>query len=208
MKHLILLILFVPILLLSQITEDKAEPKSHNNKLYAKGSWIFGPGFESVLDNIEPGGGQGFETVLGYDWSKTMSIELSIGMQNSGDHTKFKKSQIRASAYYKIPIEKKFTPYLGAGISAVLSAKYIEKSSSREQEATYSKPIGIHILGGVERKNPYSPLFFFGEVRLLILGEFELDKTDVDFMILREFGMITMKANGLQWSVGIGYYIN
>ena len=208
MRNLIFLILFFPIVLFSQITEDIAEPKPHSNKLYAKGSWIFGPGFESVLDNIEPGGGQGFETALGYDWSKSISSELSFCMQNSGDHGKFKKSQMRASIYYKIPIEKIFTPYLGAGISAVISAKYIDRYSLGDPEAIYNKPFGIHILGGVERKNPYSRLFVFGEVRILILGEFVIDYTDVDFLVLRDLDMITMNANGLQWSIGIGYYIS
>lgn len=230
MKHFILTILLAPIILFSQITEDS----SSNNttiikKLYTKGSFIFGPGSEKIMVgkkyyedsdkdpqdiNILPGGGVGVEAVIGYDISKLLAFEFSIGTQNSGSYidkdnvAQFKKSQIRASLLYRIPIGKKYTPYVGAGLSSVISAKYVEDSQGIESEVTYTKPTGFHVLGGAEWKNPKSPLFLFGEIRFLILGEFEADETTVSNYILETIGIDIMSANGLQFSFGIGYYIN
>ena len=230
MKHLIILIILTPILIFSQITEDLSGNESTNTKkLYTKGSFVFGPGFEKIKVgekyyedsdrdnsdiNIMPGGGFGVEGVLGYDLSKLLAVEFSIGTQNSGssidkdNKASFQKSQIRASVLYRIPIDKKYVPYIGVGISTVLSGKYIEESQGMELEVKYTKPSGFHVLGGAEWKNPRSPWFWYGEMRLLILGEVEADETDVATWILEEVGIDKMSANGLQFSFGIGYYIN
>ena len=230
MKHLIILLLLTPVLIFSQITEDLSgnEPLVIK-KLYAKGAFIFGPGFEKIKVgekyyedserdnsdiNIMPGGGFGVEGVLGYDLSKLLTVEFSIGTQNSGssidkdNKASFQKSQIRASVLYRIPIDKKYVPYIGVGISTVLSAKYIEESKEMDLEVKYTKPSGFHVLGGAEWNNPRSPWFWYGEMRLLILGEVEADETDVATWILEEVGIDKMSANGLQFSFGIGYYIN
>ena len=230
MKNLIILIILIPILIFSQITEDLSDSESTNTKkLYTKGSFVFGPGFERIKVgekyyedsdrdnsdiNIMPGGGAGVEAVIGYDLSKALAFEFSIGTQNSGsfidkdNKAQFKKSQIRASVLYKIPIDKKYVPYIGAGISTVLSGKYVEDSQGMESDVKYTKPSGFHVLGGAEWKNSHSPWFWYGEMRLLILGEIEADETDVATWILEEVGIDAMSANGLQFSFGIGYYIN
>jgi len=228
-KHIIILFLLIPVLCFPQITEDLSTESPHaNKKLYAKGALVFGPGFESIkvgekyYENsdrdpqdidIMPGGGAGVEAVIGYDITKSLSAEFSIGTQNSGsfvdedNKAQFKKSLIRASVYYKIPIEKKFTPYIGAGISNVLSAKYVENSQGFEFETTYTKPSGFHIIGGAEWKTPNSPWFWYGEARFIILGEFEADESDVNTWILEEVGIDKMNGNGLQFSFGVGYFI-
>ncbi len=229
MKHLIILIILTPILVFSQITEDLSGNESTNTKkLYTKGSFVFGPGFEKIKVgekqyedsdrdnqdiNVMPGGGAGIEAVIGYDLSKSLAFEFSIGVQNSGsfidkdNKAQFKKSQIRASVLYKIPMGKKYVPYIGAGLSTILSGKYVEDSQAGEGEVKYTKPSGFHILGGAEWKNPQSPLFWFGELRLLILGEFKVDESDIAYSALEHFGMNKMSANGLQFSFGIGYYL-
>ena len=230
MKNLIILIILTPILIFSQITEDLSGSESINTKkLYTKGSFVFGPGFEKIKVgekyyedsdrdnsdiNIMPGGGAGVEGVIGYDLSKSLAFEFSIGTQNSGsfidkdNKAQFKKSQIRASILYKIPIGKKYVPYLGAGLSTILSGKYVENSQGMELEVKYTKPSGFHILGGAEWKNSQSPLYWFGEVRLIILGEIEADDSSVSNYILESVGIDVMSSNGLQFSFGIGYYIN
>ena len=49
MQYKLLLLLFIPIFLFSQITEDLSDaPPSINKKLYVKGAFVFGPGFEKV----------------------------------------------------------------------------------------------------------------------------------------------------------------
>ena len=216
MKYLMLL-LITPILIFSQITEDLSGNKQLvTKKLYTKGSFVFGPGFEKIKVgekqyedsdrdnqdiNIMPGGGAGVEAVIGYDLSNSLAFEFSIGLQNSGsfidedNKAQFKKSQIRASVLYKIPTGKKYVPYVGAGLSTILSGKYVENSKAGEGEVKYTKPSGFHILGGAEWKNPNSPLYWFGEMRLLILGEFEVDESDISYRTLEDFGMMTMSAN-------------
>lgn len=229
MKNVIVITIITPILLFCQITENLSAQQPMNKKLYAKGAFIFGPGFESIKVgekyyedsdkdsediNVMPGGGFGIEGVIGYNISTALSFELSVAMQNSGDvvnedeSVTFSKSLLRASILYKFPSGKKYIPYIGAGISSVLSAKYKEDTSAGEYEVTYTKPFGFHIIGGAEWKNPGSPWFFYGEARLVILGEFEYDESDFDEWILEEFGMDKMTANGVQFSFGVGYYIN
>ncbi|MFC1535937.1 opacity family porin [Candidatus Neomarinimicrobiota bacterium] len=224
MKRIILSFLLTPIFMFSQIADDM----SVNKKLYTKGSFVFGPGFEKFLvaevhyrdsdkDNeevhISPGGGAGIEGVIGYDISKSLSCEFALGWENSGkvvdkdNSAMFNKYPLRASVLYRIIIDKKYTPYIGAGISTVLSAKYTEDSQGTEHEATYTKPVGFHVLGGAEWKNPQSSLFFFGEVRLLLLGEFEAEEATVSDYALETIGLDKMNANGVQFTFGIGYYL-
>lgn len=223
-----LTLLITPILIFSQTTVNMTEIEQPSKKLYAKGALVFGPGFESIKvgekyyedsdkdpEDIEvmPGGGVGVEAAIGYDITKSFSLEVSIGNQNSGetvndDKLQFKKALVRASALYKIQTEKNYTPYFGAGLSMVISAKYYEDTSAGEYEVIYNNPTGLHLLGGAEWKTSDSPLFFYGEVRVLILGEFEYDESDFDEWILEDFGMDKMTANGIQFSFGIGYYIN
>lgn len=225
MKHLITIIMLTPILIFSQVIEDLS---SKQKKLYTKGAIVFGPGFEKILvaevqyrdsdkDNedvhISPGGGAGIEGVIGYDISKSLSCEFALGWENSGkvvDKTNsamFNKFPLRASVLYRILIDKKYTPYFGAGISTVLSAKYTEESQGIEHEATYTKPIGFHVLGGAEWKNSQSALYWFGEVRLLLLGEFEAEEATVSDYVLETIGLDIMNANGVQFTFGIGYYL-
>ncbi len=230
MKHLLILFLITPVLIFTQITEDLSLDAQHTvKKLYAKGAFVFGPGFEKVKVgqkyyedserdpqdiNIMPGGGVGVEAAFGYDLSKSLTFEFSIGTQNSGSYidednkAQFKKSQIRASVLYKVPINKKYTPYIGAGLSTMLSGKYVEESQGMEYEVKYTKPSGFHAIAGAEWKNTKSPLYLYGELRLLILGNVEADETDVSSWVLEEVGIDAMSANGLQFSFGIGYYIN
>ncbi|MFC1785634.1 hypothetical protein ACFL0J_08440, partial [Candidatus Neomarinimicrobiota bacterium] len=166
MKHIIILIFLIPIFLFPQITENLSNEIT--KKLYGKGAFVFGPGFEKVKVgtkiyensdrdpqdiNITPGGGFGVEAGLGYDLTKVLSAEISIGMGNSGasdgedSKASFQKTLLRASVIYKLPFEKKYTPYIGGGISTVVSAKYIEDSQGIESEVNYNKPSGFHVLG-------------------------------------------------------------
>ncbi len=229
MKYLTLSLLLTPILIFSQITGDMSgNAPAVKNKLYTKGSFVFGPGFENIKVgekqyedsdrdntdiNIMPGGGFGVEGVFGYNLTKLLAFEFSIGTQNSGSYVKkgnlaqFKKSQIRATVLYKIPLNKKYVPYVGAGLSTIISGKYVEESQGMELEAKYTTPSGFHVLGGAEWKNPQSSLFFFGEVRLLILGEIEVDETDIPNRLLEEVGIDKMSANGVQFTFGVGYYL-
>ena len=223
------ILLALPILIYSQTTDNLKPEETFNKKLYAKGALVFGPGFESIKVgekfyededkdpediNIMPGGGFGIEAAIGYDITKNLGFELSIGTQNSGSYidednrAQFKKAQIRVSGFYRIPIEKKFTPYFGAGLSMILSAKYLEDSMGIESEVVYTKPLGFHVLGGMEWRTPNSPLFWYGEARFIILGDFEVDEADIADWIIEEVGIDTMGGNGLQFSFGIGYYIN
>lgn len=162
---------------------------------------------------IRPDGGAGIEAVIGYDLSKSLSCEFALGWENSGkvvdknNSAMFNKFPLRISVLYRILIEKKFTPYFGAGVSTILSAKYAEDSQGTEHEVKYTKPTGFHMLGGAEWKNPQSSLFFFGEVRLLILGEFESEETTVSNYILEDLGLDKMSANGVQFTFGVGYYL-
>jgi hypothetical protein len=189
---------------------------------------MYGPGSEKILvakvtyvDSdkdpedvyIRPGGGAGIEGVLGYDLSKSLSCEFALGWENSGkvvdknNSAMFNKFPLRVSLLYRILIDKKYTPYFGAGISTVLSAKYAEDTQGIEHEVTYSKPSGFHVLGGMEWKNPQSSLFFFGEVRVLVLGEFEADEATVSNYVLETIGLDKMNANGVQFTFGVGYYL-
>ena len=221
-------LMIISALLLGQTAENRTQPEPLNKKLYGKGAFIFGPGFErikvgekSFIDSdkenedieVMPGGGFGIEGAFGYDLTKSFSIEISIGMQNSGevvndDKLTFNKTLFRASALYKIQTDKKYAPYFGAGLSMVISARYTEETGVGDGEIVYNKPTGFHVLGGAEWKTPDSPLFFYGEARFLILGEFEYEDTDIPVSIIQDFGMDKMSANGIQFSFGIGYYIN
>ena len=229
MQYKLLLLLFIPIFLFSQITEDLSDdPPSIIKKLYVKGAFVFGPGFEKVKVgekyyensdrdpqdiNIMPGGGFGVEAAVGYDLTKVLSAEISIGMGNSGasdgkeSKASFQKTLFRASILYKIPLEKKYKPYIGGGLSSVVSAKYLEDTQGIESEVTYTKPGGFHILGGAEWKAPQSSWYWYGELRLHILGEIQAEEASVADWILEEIGIDKMNANGLQFCFGIGYYI-
>lgn len=229
MKYLILSLL-TPMLIFSQITEDLSTQK----KLYTKGSFVFGPGFEKVLvaqisypDSdkdpedvyINPGGGAGIEAVIGYDLSKSLSCELALGWENSGDvidkdnSAMFNKFPLRVSILYRIPIDKKFTPYIGAGVSTNLAVKYKFEGdpNGSKLEIKYNKPIGFNLLGGAEWKDSQSPLYWFGELRLIMLGEYTIEEGTVNGFstteLLKGTELDNLSANGLQFAFGVGYYL-
>ena len=235
MKHLIILIILTPILIFSQITGDlSTELPTIQKKLYTKGSIVFGPGFEKVLvaeityaDSdkdpedvyINPGGGAGIETVIGYDLLKLLSCELALGWENSGDvidkdnSAMFNKFPLRASLLFRIPIGRKFTPYVGAGVSTNLAVKYKFEGepNGTKVEVKYNKPIGFNLLGGAEIKNPQSPWYFFGELRLIMLGEYTIEEATINGNsvtgIVKGTELDNLSANGLQFSLGFGYYL-
>ena len=235
MKYLILSLLLTPILIFSQITEDiSGNTPAVKNKLYTKGSFMFGPGFEKVLVaeiryvdsdkdpkkvHISPGGGAGIEAVIGYDLSKSLSCELAVGWQNSGDivdkdnSAMFNKFPLRATVLYRIPINKKFTPYVGAGISTNIAAKYKFEGDPNETkiEINYNKPIGFNLLGGAEIKNSQSPWYWFGELRLIILGEYTVEESTTNGFsttgLFEESELDNLNANGVQFTFGVGYYL-
>ncbi len=225
MKYLMLL-LITPILIFSQITEDLSGNKPLvTKKLYTKGSFVFGSGSDEVfvatilMENgdkedvhITPGGGTGAEAVIGYDLTQTISCEVAIGIANTGktyndgDYDfKFKKSFLRASILYKIPIGKKYTPYIGAGVLTNLSVKYDQEAPGYyDINIEYNNPIGFHLLGGAEFKNQQSPWFWFGELRVIMLGEYTIKNSDY----FEGSELDNLNANGFQFSFGVGYFIN
>ncbi|MFC1785168.1 hypothetical protein ACFL0J_06035 [Candidatus Neomarinimicrobiota bacterium] len=229
MKNFIILILITPILIFCQITEDLIKIEQPIKKFYLKGAFVPGLSFETITVGekyyqysdkeseeifIEPGGGSGsFEGVIGYDISKLITLEISAGIQNSGESVddfkvKFKKFLIRASILYKMPIDKYYVPYIGVGISRVITGKYIEKSYDFvESEVIYKNPSGFHLLIGAEMKDPDFGLNLYGEIRLVMLGEFEMEESNIDEWILKDIGLDKMNANGLHFCIGIGYYL-
>lgn len=193
---------------------------------------MFGPGFEKVwvakvyyVDSdkdpedvyIHPGGGAGIEAVIGYDLSKSLSCELALGWQNSGkvvdkdNSVMFNKFPLRATVLFRIPINKKFTPYVGAGVSTNLSVKYKEDLEGFKAEIIYNNPIGLNLIGGAEMKYLRSPWFWFGELRLIILGEYTIEEATANGMsvtgIFQGTDLDNMNAGGVHFTFGVGYYL-
>ncbi len=234
MKHITLLFLLTPILIFSQLTENlSTELPTIQKKLYTKGSFIFGSGSDKVFMEtilfedsstedvyIYPGGGIGVEAVIGYDLIQTLSCELAIGIANNGEtynegdwKLMFKKSFLRVSILYKIPLGKKFTPYIGAGVLANLSVKYDQEAPGYPDiNIVYNNPIGFNLLGGAEFKNRQSPWFWFGELRVIMLGEYTIESFKAGGFSVTEYvensEYDNLNANGFQFSFGVGYYIN
>ena len=232
MKHLIILLLLTPVLTFSQITEDLSINNTPvTKKLYTKGSFVFGPGFEKIKVGekwdkdtpedtedvfISPGGGMGIEAALGYDFNSSLSSEIGIGYVFSGesvDETSFyfNKSTIRASIIYRLTSSRAYIPYFGAGLSTNLSVKNEAEEDGDKLEYLYSKPIGFNIFGGAEFKDLQSPLYGFVEMKLLILGDYEVEEakfngTSIPISIVGD-DFLSMNANGLQFTLGVGYYL-
>lgn len=231
MKHLIILIILTPILVFSQITEDI----SNNNptvikKLYTKGLLQFGGGgkvkagekyyTDSSKDPediyIHPGGGTGLEAILGYDISPSLSGEIGIGFLQSGesvkkDKTFFNKSTLRVSVIYRLKSSKEYVPYIGGGFSTNLSVSYDAKETGNELKAKYEIPTGFHILGGAQI-NVSPQLFMFGDFKFIFLGTYDIKEATLNgnsipiSYVKSDFR--EMNANGFQFTLGIGYYIN
>ena len=227
-RQAILLIFLIPLVLFSQIIEDKTQNKTSRN-LYTKISLITGSGSDDILVGrvdytdsekesediyIDPGGGTGLEAIIGYDITNSLSFEFALGWCNTGEtvdgdnNILFNRAPVRATILYYFDINKKWTPYIGGGLSSNLSVKHTEETSGRESEIKYKTPTGFHFLGGMEFKNKNSPWFWYGELRIIRLGEYVVDESDFPTSILNEFGMETLDANGFQFSIGAGYYIN
>lgn len=234
MKNIFILIILTPILIFSQITEDLSgnEPLV-TKKLYTKGSFMYGPGTEKIwvatkyFQNsdkdpediyMHPGGGFGIEAVFGYYVTKLLSFELALGWMTSGEVidkdniAMLKKFPLQAVVVYRIPIDKKFTPYIGGGLSTLLSIKYKEEVQGTKSELIYSKPIGFTILGGAEFKNAQSPWFWYGELRYNILGEYTIEKATLGGTtitgLVQGSDLDNLNANGIFFIFGFGYYIN
>ncbi|MFC1760165.1 opacity family porin [Candidatus Neomarinimicrobiota bacterium] len=230
MKHLITIIMLTPILIFSQITENQSITSSARSSFYAGGSVFFGPGEqikagekyytnsdkESEDINISPNGSAGLEIIVGYNLTKSISSEFAIGWSSGGETIDkdnvilFKKAPLRLTLLYRIPIEKKYTPYIGAGLSTNLVVKYTEKSQGIDSEIKYSKPVGFHILGGASYKENNSPLFFFGELRVIVLSEYTVEEADIGGMdatsLLKSSDLDNLTATGMQFAFGMGYY--
>ena len=231
MKYLILSLL-TPILIFSQITEAL----SNNNqteikKLYTKGSFLFGTGTEKIwvatkyYQNsdkdpediyMHPGGGYGIEAVFGYNVTKLLSFELALGWMTSGEVidkdniAMLKKFPVQAVVLYRIPMNKKFTPYIGGGLSTLLSIKYLEEVQGTESELIYNKPTGFTVLGGAEFKNAQSPWFWYGELRYNILGEYTVKEATMGgnsiTSLVQGSDLDNLNANGIFFVFGIGYF--
>jgi hypothetical protein len=225
-RHTVLIILLFPFLLLSQTTTEES---SLSNNLYLKGAIITGSGSDEILVGrvdytdsekesediyVEPGGGTGLEAVIGYNLTNALALEFAIGWCNTGEtldgdnNILFNRAPVRASAFYRFNTAKKWFPYIGGGLSSNLHIKYSEEIDGKESEVTYKKTIGFHLLGGIEYKSNKSPWFGYGELRVIQLGEYTVDKSDFSSGLLEEFGMDNPDANGVQVSIGAGYYIN
>ena len=230
MQYKFSILLFIPILILSQVTTDLSQTNQQGSKFYAGGSVFFGPGEQIKAGekyytdsdkepediNISPNGSAGIEILAGYNLTKSISTEFAIGWSSGGETIDkdnvilFKKAPLRLSVLYKIPIEKKYTPYIGAGLSTNLVVKYTEKSQGIDSEIKYSKPIGFHILGGASYKENNSPLYFFGELRVIVLGEYTVEEADIGGMdatsLLKDSELDNLTATGVQFAFGMGYY--
>ena len=230
MQYKFSLLLFIPILILSQVTTDLSKANKQESKFYAGGSVFFGPGEqikagekyytnsdkESEDIHISPNGSAGLEILFGYNLTKSISSEFAIGWSSGGETIDkdnvilFKKAPLRLSLLYKISIEKKYTPYIGAGLSTNLVVKYTEKSQGIDSEIKYSKPVGFHILGGASYKEKNSPLYFFGELRIIILSEYIIEEATIGGMsansLLAGSELDNLKATGVQFAFGMGYY--
>jgi len=233
MKYLISFFLLTPILIFSQITEDiSRDTPSVVKKLYTKGSFMYGPGTEEVWvatkyyqDSdkdpediyMRPGGGFGIEAVIGYDVTRFLSFELALGWLTSGEVIDkdnmaiLEKFPLQAIILYRIPINKKFTPYIGGGLATLLSIKYTEKVQGTESDVIYSKPIGFTILGGTEFKKSQSPWYWFGELRYNILGEYTVKEATMGGRtvtgIIQGSSLDNLNANGVFIVFGVGYYL-
>jgi hypothetical protein len=231
-KHLFILLLITPILVFTQIIEDKSQNiPVVKKKLYTKGLVQFGGGYEKILAGqksyidsdkdpedvyIRPGGGIGLEGIIGYDFSPSLSTEIGIGFAGSGetagkDNLYFNKTIFRATILYKMASTKEYKPYIGGGFTTNLSAKYEFEEGGNEMVVKYKKPVGFHVLGGAII-NMTPELFMFSDIKFIFLGKYKVEEAEFNgstFPIsnieneFQEFG-----ASGFQFTFGMGYYIN
>ena len=230
MKFKLITILILPLFIFSQNNESSPIEMNNDSKLYTGATMFFGPGEQIKAGekyyinsdkepediHISPNGSAGLELLIGYNLTRYLSSEFAIGWSSNGETIDkdnvilFKKAPLRLTLLYKFPIEKKYTPYIGAGLSTNLVVKYTEKSQGIESEIKYSKPIGFHILGGASYKEKKSPLYFFGELRVIVLGEYTIEEAEIDgrdaTSLLKDSELDNLAATGVQFALGIGYY--
>ncbi len=236
MKIFIFVALFVfitPVMILGQttgqITEDGVEIV--DKKTYVKGNFLMGFGFDKVLaakkfyedkDDVDdiyirPGGGFGIEGVIGYDITPTITGEIGIGYQASGEsvsngHAYLNKVPFRASIIYKSTSKiKQFALYYGAGISMNLSTKYNVKEDEDKLLVTYENPVGFHGLIGADFISAGSPLNFSGEIRYVGMADFEVKSAELNgndmpiSTVKNDFRKLS--SSGLHFILTISYYL-
>lgn len=223
----LLLILYLPLLLYSQITDYSTNLSERN--FYVSILAQYGPGFEKIKTGqefnvysnttsdiyIRPGGGYGIEAILGSDIIPSIALELGLGLVQSGkvihtEHIVFNKSTIRASLLYKIKMFNYYTFYVGGGYSAAQNPLFKIEQVDETFKSTYSSPKGFHAIGGVQF-NYTSNFFWYGDLKYYSLGEYQIknatfagESIPIDEV---ESEFHSFNADGLQISLGIGYYI-
>lgn len=132
--------------------------------------------FYETPSTLGPGSGIAFSAE--YDFSEDWGIRLDTfsftGIADyhrlTGTHTllfETSTSPVLASAVYRVPVEGKLYPYLGAGIGIFSSELIITAEGGNYESVDWTdSSLGFQVLGGVEYRLK-SRLFFSGEVRYI-----------------------------------------